>query len=66
MTEIEKLGVAISNFVRENNLKWSTELREAWEKADSQYVETYCSHEETVVKGSLVHCKVCDYCFGVD
>jgi hypothetical protein len=25
-----------------------------------------CGHEETIVKGSLVHCKKCDYCFGVD
>jgi hypothetical protein len=27
---------------------------------------TQCGHEETVVKGSFVHCKKCDYCFGVD
>ena len=25
-----------------------------------------CGHEETIVKGSIVHCKKCDYCFGVD
>jgi hypothetical protein len=25
-----------------------------------------CGHEETIVKGSLVHCKKCDRCFGVD
>jgi hypothetical protein len=25
-----------------------------------------CGHEETVVKGSLVHCKKCNHCFGVD
>ena len=25
-----------------------------------------CGHEETIVKGSLVHCKKWDYCFGVD
>ena len=27
---------------------------------------TQCGHEETIVKGSLVHCKKCGYCFGVD
>jgi hypothetical protein len=27
---------------------------------------TPCGHEETIVKGSLVHCKKCNYCFGVD
>jgi len=26
----------------------------------------YCGHEETIVKGSLVHCKKCNHCFGVD
>ena len=27
---------------------------------------TQCGHEETIVKGSLVHCKKCNHCFGVD
>lgn len=25
-----------------------------------------CGHEEIIVKGSLVHCKKCNHCFGVD
>ena len=58
------------------------ERREVWDSCERQtpttYVKAieaklkeknttlYCGHEETIVKGSLVHCKKCDYCFGVD
>jgi hypothetical protein len=28
--------------------------------------EVVCMHEEVFVKGSLVHCKKCDRCFGID
>jgi hypothetical protein len=30
------------------------------------YAKAPCGHEETVVRGSLVHCKKCNHCFGVD
>jgi hypothetical protein len=38
----------------------------AIEAALKKKTTTSCGHEETIVKGSLVHCKKCDYCFGVD
>ena len=25
-----------------------------------------CAHVDKIIKGSLVHCKKCDFCFGVD
>ena len=30
------------------------------------YIKAPCGHEETIVKGSFVHCKKCNHCFGVD
>ena len=35
-------------------------------KLKEKNITPYCGHEETIVKGSLVHCKKCNYCFGVD
>ena len=41
-------------------------LLRAIEAKLKEWNTTPCGHEETIVKGSLVHCKKCDYCFGVD
>jgi len=35
-------------------------------KLKEKNITPYCGHEETIVKGSLVHCKKCNHCFGVD
>ena len=39
---------------------------DAVEAALKKKTITPCGHEETIVKGSFVYCKKCDYCFGVD
>jgi hypothetical protein len=36
-TPIEALGLVLSDFLIENELPWTDELRAAWEKADRQY-----------------------------
>ena len=38
MISIEKLGVAISDFIGEHGLMWSDALCEAWEEAEASYV----------------------------
>jgi hypothetical protein len=38
MNSIEKLGVAVSDFIGQNNLVWSDALCEAWEEAEADYV----------------------------
>lgn len=38
MISIEKLGVAISDFIGQHGLQWSDALCEAWEDAEASYV----------------------------
>ena len=46
--------------------KSGRKIVDALEAALKKKTITPCGHEETIVKGSLVHCKKCDRCFGVD
>ena len=39
MNSIEKLGVAVSDFIGQHGLMWSDELCAAWEEAEADYVE---------------------------
>jgi hypothetical protein len=39
MNSIEKLGVAVSDFIGKHGLKWSDELCVAWEEAEADYVD---------------------------
>jgi hypothetical protein len=38
MNSIEKLGVAVSDFIGQHGLMWSDALCEAWEEAEADYV----------------------------
>jgi hypothetical protein len=38
MISIEKLGVAVSDFIGKHGLMWSDALCEAWEDAEASYV----------------------------
>jgi hypothetical protein len=38
MNSIEKLGVAVSDFIGQHGLMWSDELCAAWEEAEADYV----------------------------
>ena len=38
LTSIEKLGIAVSDFIGQHNLKWSDELVLAWQEAEADYV----------------------------
>jgi hypothetical protein len=38
MISIEKLGVAVSDFIGQHGLMWSDELCAAWEEAEADYV----------------------------
>jgi len=37
LTSIEKLGIAISDFIGKHNLMWSDELVLAWQEAEADY-----------------------------
>jgi hypothetical protein len=39
MISIEKLGVAISDFIGQHGLMWSDSLVLAWQEAEADYVE---------------------------
>jgi hypothetical protein len=39
MISIEKLGVAISDFIGQHGLMWSDALVEAWQEAESDYTD---------------------------
>jgi hypothetical protein len=39
MNSIEKLGVAVSDFIGKHGLMWSDELCAAWEEAEADYVD---------------------------
>ena len=39
MISIEKLGVAVSDFIGQHGLMWSDELVEAWEEAEADYTD---------------------------
>ena len=39
MISIEKLGVAVSDFIGQHGLMWSDALVEAWQEAEADYVE---------------------------
>jgi hypothetical protein len=38
MISIEKLGVAVSDFIGQHGLVWSDALCQAWEEAEADYV----------------------------
>lgn len=38
MISIEKLGVAVSDFIGQHGLQWSDALCQAWEEAEASYV----------------------------
>ena len=38
MISIEKLGVAVSDFIGQHGLQWSDDLCQAWEEAEASYV----------------------------
>jgi len=39
LTSIEKLGIAISDFIGKHNLMWSDALVLAWQEAEADYVD---------------------------
>jgi hypothetical protein len=39
LTSIEKLGIAVSDFIGKHNLMWSDELVLAWQEAEADYVD---------------------------
>jgi len=39
MISIEKLGVAVSDFIGQHGLMWSDALCAAWEEAEADYVD---------------------------
>ena len=39
LTSIEKLGIAVSDFIRKHNLMWSDALVLAWQEAEADYVD---------------------------
>jgi hypothetical protein len=39
MISIEKLGVAISDFIGQHELMWSDALVEAWQEAEADYTD---------------------------
>jgi hypothetical protein len=39
LTSIEKLGIAVSDFIGEHNLMWSDALVLAWQEAETDYVD---------------------------
>ena len=39
MISIEKLGVAVSDFVGQHGLMWSDALVEAWQEAEADYTD---------------------------
>ena len=39
MNSIEKMGVAVSDFIGKHELMWSDELCAAWEEAEADYVD---------------------------
>ena len=64
MTKDEALKLALK-FVEDSECG-TADLEAHIKEALAQPSTPYCGHEETTVKGSLVHCKKCDRCFGVD